>query len=71
MADRDQIKKAKPSAVGRKAAVSSGGVKRGREVWHVTYDGRRRTLETSSTSVTVMNDAMDIYSGALKRLAKK
>ena len=44
----------------------------GRERWHIVFvDGRYRTIATSVTSSQVMNEAMDVYSDALKRLANR
>jgi hypothetical protein len=43
----------------------------GQEKWNVTLDGRQVTMVTSSTSVAAMDDAVHVYSGALKRLAKR
>ena len=64
---RDE-KKAMPAgtqvAGGRKAEG-------GQEVWHVTIDGKKKTLVTSTTSASAMDEAKVIYSGALKRLANR
>ena len=46
-------------------------VKGGREQWYVLRGGERHTLSTSLTSSMVMSDAMKLYAGALKRLAKR
>ncbi len=43
----------------------------GREEWHVTTSTGRSTLVTSSSSAAAMDEAMEVYSGALKRLAKR
>lgn len=43
----------------------------GRELWHVTVDGRRQTLATSSTSVAAMDEALVVFGPALKRLANR
>ena len=73
-------KKVKPS--GRKNALGTmkgpdvfveNGIKtaRGTEVWHVRADGKTLSLTTSATSTAIMDDAVKIYSPALKRLAKR
>ena len=43
----------------------------GEEVWNVTADGTLCTVVTSATSAKAMDEAMVVYSGALKRLAKR
>ena len=43
----------------------------GKEAWHVVRDGQRRTIYTSTTSAAAMDDAMLLFSGALKRLATR
>ena len=43
----------------------------GQEIWHVQLEGRLSKLTTSSSSASVMDEAVKIYSPALKRLAKK
>jgi len=43
----------------------------GREKWYVSADGRVRTVTTSVTSLQAMNEAMEMYSDALRRLAKR
>ena len=62
-------KKGKPPAPthvigGRKTAT-------GREEWYVTTGGQQITLVTSSSSAAAMDDAVELYSEALKRLAKR
>jgi hypothetical protein len=42
-----------------------------REVWRVPIDGQMKTVVTSSSSLTVMDQAVAIYSKALKRLADR
>ena len=55
------------------SAVISGGRsdKTGRETWHIMEDGERRTLTTSASSVAMIEEAAEVFSEALKRLAKK
>ena len=43
----------------------------GREKWYVSSAGRKRTITTSVTSSRAINEAVEIYSDALKRLAKR
>ena len=43
----------------------------GRERWSVTWDGEQRTLTTSDTTVKAMDQAMDLFGPALKRLANR
>jgi hypothetical protein len=43
----------------------------GREVWLFTVGGRLVNVTTSNSSAAIMDDALRIYSPALKRLAKK
>ena len=43
----------------------------GREKWYVSTAGRMRTVTTSVTSSQAINEAMEVYSDALKRLAKR
>jgi hypothetical protein len=43
----------------------------GQEVWLVHKGGRRERVITTGTSAATMDDAVTIYSGALKRLAKR
>jgi hypothetical protein len=45
---------------------------RGEEVWRIRLiEGELTKLTTSTSSASVMDDAVKIYSPALKRLAKK
>ncbi len=55
------------------SAVVSGGRdnKTGRETWHITENGEQRTLTTSASSVAMIEEATEVFSEALKRLAKK
>jgi len=41
------------------------------ETWHISVDGQRRSVSTSYASSAVMNEAMTLYSSALKRLADR
>ena len=50
--------------VGRKA-------ENGQEDWYVTTNTGQVTMVTSSTSAAAMDEAVKLYSGALKRLAKR
>lgn len=43
----------------------------GREGWRITYDGKRRTVTTSASSVAAIKEATMLYSGALRRLANR
>lgn len=43
----------------------------GQEKWYVTTNTGRVTMVTSSTSAAAMDEAVKLYSGALKRLAKR
>ena len=43
----------------------------GREKWYVSTDGRMRIVTTSVTSSQAINEAMEMYSDALRRLAKR
>lgn len=40
-----------------------------REVWRVPVDGRMRTVVTSSSSITVMDEAVTVFNDILKQLA--
>ena len=51
--------------------VSHDKTTHGRDAWHVTSDGRSRTVITSPTSAAAINEAAVIYAAALKRLAKR
>jgi hypothetical protein len=51
--------------------VSAGKTTRGDEIWHISSADNRLTLTTSSTSAAIMDDAVEIYSDALERLAKR
>ena len=43
-----------------------------RETWRIrSADGSERVVVTSKTSVAAMDDAVEKYAGALKRLAKR
>jgi hypothetical protein len=59
--------------VGAKGTVHVESVKTpdGREVWHIASGGGIVNITTSSTSATIMDDAMKIYAPALERLAKR
>ena len=50
-----------------------GGYKaeNGQEEWYVTTNTGQVTMVTSSTSAAAMDEAVELYSGALKRLAKR
>ena len=43
----------------------------GQEEWYVTTNTGRGTMVTSATSAAAMDEAVKLYSGALKRLAKR
>ncbi len=43
----------------------------GQEKWYVTTNTGQVTMVTSSTSAAAMDEAVKLYSGALKRLAKR
>jgi len=43
----------------------------GREIWRVSSKGEVVNLVTSSSSAAIMDEAVKIYAGALKRLADK
>lgn len=43
----------------------------GQEEWYVTTNTGPVTMVTSSTSAAAMDEAVKLYSGALKRLAKR
>ncbi len=43
----------------------------GQEEWYVTTNTGQVTMVTSSTSAAAMDEAVELYSGALKRLAKR
>lgn len=43
----------------------------GQEEWYVTTNTGQVTMVTSSTSAAAMDEAVKLYSGALKRLAKR
>jgi hypothetical protein len=43
----------------------------GAEVWLFTAGGRVVNVTTSNSSASIMDDALKIYSPALKRLAKR
>ena len=45
--------------------------KNGQEEWYVTTNTGRGTMVTSATSAAAMDEAVELYSGALKRLAKR
>ena len=51
--------------------VSQGKTPGGDEVWRVSANGRSYQLTTSSSSASVMDDAVRIYRNALERLAKR
>jgi hypothetical protein len=42
-----------------------------REVWRVPVGDKVKTLTTSSSSTSAMDEAVEIYSGALERLANR
>jgi len=43
----------------------------GRDTWRVAVDGKVMTIVTSASSTSVMDEALVVYAGALKRLANK
>ena len=46
--------------------TASGG-----EIWYIRVGDQVRSLTTSNSSASVMDDALKVYSPALKRLAKR
>jgi hypothetical protein len=40
-----------------------------REVWRVPIDGQMKTIVTSSSSITVMDEAVIVFNDTLKQLA--
>jgi hypothetical protein len=42
-----------------------------REVWRISDSGQIRNLTTSSSSTSIMDEAVKIYRPALERLAKR
>jgi hypothetical protein len=65
----------KPKSATRKGSATTSDNSRvtasGREVWRVIRDGRVQTLITTSSSAQAMNEGMEIYADALRRLAKR
>lgn len=69
----------KPPSAGKKptrcsatrVAVGGSVDRHGREAWHVSADGKRRTAVTSGSSAAAMDEAVRVFNGALERLAKK
>jgi len=61
------------SKAGRIARSAKAGVvtPTGAEVWTVVRNGRRSTVVTSKSSAAAMDEAVRLYAGALKRLAKR
>jgi hypothetical protein len=57
--------------VARDVGVSLKKTPGGREIWWVQVGGRMVNLTTSNSSASIMDDAVKIYSPALKRLAKR
>jgi hypothetical protein len=55
----------------RADATLSRKDKSGKEIWRVASNGQFKTVITSSSSAAAMDDAVTVYSGALKRLAKR
>ncbi len=43
----------------------------GREEWYVTTNGVQVTMVTSPSTAAVMDEAVELYSDALKRLATR
>jgi hypothetical protein len=43
----------------------------GREVWLLSGSGTVRNVTTSTSSAAIMDDAVRVYSKAMKRLAKR
>jgi hypothetical protein len=60
-----------PTGDKRSGATLSRKDKSGKEVWRVAANGQFKTVVTSSSSAAAMDDAVAVYSGALKRLAKR
>jgi hypothetical protein len=44
---------------------------KGQEVWRVASDGKIKSITTRSSSTAAMDEAVIIYSDALKRLANR
>lgn len=42
-----------------------------REIWRVSAHGQIKNITTSASSTTVMDEAIEIYANALKRLANR
>jgi hypothetical protein len=57
--------------VTRDFAVSPKKTPSGAEVWLFNAGGRVVNVTTSNSSASIMDDALKIYSPALKRLAKR
>lgn len=57
--------------VARDFAVSPKKTPSGAEVWLFIAGDRVVNVVTSNSSATIMDDALEIYSPALKRLAKR
>ncbi len=62
---KDRARSAPTHVVGGRKAEN------GQEEWYVTTNTGQVTMVTSSTSAAAMDEAVELYSGALKRLAKR
>jgi len=60
-----------PAGTGREAQVVREETPSGRVLWHVTTEGGRETFISTPSSTAAMDEAMVIYAGALKRLARR
>jgi hypothetical protein len=71
VAARTKTSKARRTA--KRGATAAAGPKTaaGGEIWHITSDGRRETIVASAASVTAMDEAVNLYGDALRRLAKR
>lgn len=52
-------------------AVASKVVRDGHTVWHVASGGKIRRISTRRASAKAIDEAMEIYAPALKRLADR
>jgi hypothetical protein len=65
--------KARTAALNKRAVASKAEAKSAgrREVWKISSSGRQRTVVTSAKSAAAMDEAVERYSGALRRLADR
>lgn len=67
-----ELKPSKLRALSPDARVLGGGQRQGdKEVWRLASEGRVLQIATAPSSTAIMDQAVVIYEGALRRLAKK